>query len=47
MEVDKGDVLDSSAQTLLDMSRSRNAWPYAGHNTDAEKDEHHGTEVYP
>lgn len=40
MEVDKGDVPHSSAQTLFDMSRSRNAWPYAGRKADAE-DVHH------
>lgn len=40
MEVDKGDIFDSSAQTLLDMTRSRDAWPYADHHSDAEKDVH-------
>lgn len=46
MEVDKGDVFDSSAQALLDMARSGKAWPYADHNTDAEKHVHHWTELY-
>lgn len=46
MEVDKGDVFDSSAQTLLDMARSINAWPYADHHSDAEKDVRRWREAY-
>jgi len=46
MEVDKGDVFDSSALTLLDMARSRNAWPCADRHSDAENDVRHWREGY-